>query len=275
MTTKYSILLLILISILFCSCESDKTRIEKSEEIVKSFVANLALDNYDLLYKYYPEFQKVKKYWKIDDFKIISTTIDEDKSVSIIGTSKIGNILFNLENEDGKYIIKNSKGLASVFNTPIYKYCKKIGCIGTSNYDKDISQICSVKQDDFNNYVLKIKNNIESNFTIQNSNLTLNYGYVSGNATLKNNSRFSIIGSNYEIYYHFLNSNDQIVFTKKETINIETIPYGQSITKTIFETNADGFDKIKVELKIISTDFIENIIAENIEGSNCNVTSTF
>jgi len=183
--------------------------------------------------------------------------------------------LFNLKNKDGKYIITDSKGLASVFNSPIYKYCKKIGCIGTSDYDKDISQICSDKQEDFNSLVYKVKNNIESNFTIQNNNLTINYGYVSGNVTVKNNSRFSIIGRTYEIYYHFLNSSGQIVYTKKEMANYQTIPYGQSITENLFESNSDGFSKIKVELKIISTDFIEEIIAENIEGNNCNVTSDF
>lgn len=275
MNRKSILLLAILFTSLFISCESDKTRKEKSEEIVKSFVANLTLDNYDLLYKYYPDFQKVKRYWKIDDFKITSTTIDEDKSVSIIGTSKLGNILFNLKNKDGKYVITDSKGLASVFNSPIYKYCKKIGCIGTSDYDKDISQICSDKQDDFNTLVYKVKNNIESNFTIQNNNLEINYGYVSGNVTVKNNSRFSIIGRNYEIYYHFLNSSGQIVYTKKEMANYQTIPFGQSVTEHLFESNSDGFSKIKVELKIISTDFIEEIIAENIEGNNCNVTSDF
>jgi hypothetical protein len=275
MNRKNILLLVILFTIFFISCESDKIRKEKSEEIVKSFIANLTLDNYDLLYKYYPDFQKVKRYWEIDDFKITSTTIDEDKSISIIGTSKLGNILFNLKSKDGKYIITDSKGLASVFNSPIYKYCKKIGCIGTSDYDKDISQICSDKQDDFNTLVYKVKNNIESNFTIQNNNLEINYGYVSGNVTVKNNSRFSIISRNYEIYYHFLNSSGQIVYTKKEMANYQTIPFGQSVTEHLFESNSDGFSKIKVELKIISTDFIEEIIAENIEGNNCNVTSDF
>jgi hypothetical protein len=57
--------------------------------------------------------------------------------------------------------------------------------------------------------------------------------------------------------------------------NYQTIPFGQSVTEHLFESNSDGFSKIKVELKIISTDFIEEIIAENIEGNNCNVTSDF
>ena len=262
--------LLLLFVSLFYSCETEKSKKDKCEEIVKTFIANLPLDNYEVLYKKYPDFQKVKRYWKVNDFKITSTSIDDDGSVSVIGTSEqLGNILFNLKKDNGKYIIINSKGLASVFNTPIYKYCKKIGCIGINNYDKDISQICSEKEMEFNALVYKIKNNIEQNVMVQNNNLTYNYGYVSGDVTVKNHSRFSIPGRYYELYFHFLNSNGDIVFTKKEILNYQSIGYGQSVTHHLFESSNGNFSKIKAQLKLTSTDFIENIIAENVQGSNC------
>ncbi len=265
-----------MVSLVLYSCETDKSRMDKCNEIVKTFVANLPLDNYEILYKHYPNFQKVKRYWKINDFKITNTTIDEDKTVSVIGISQqLGNILFNLKKINGKYIITNSKGLAAVFNTPLYKYCKQIGCIGINDYDKDISQICSDKEDEFNSLVYRIKNTIQQNVIVQNNNLSNNYGYVSGDVTVKNYSRFSIPGRDYELYFHFLNSNGDIVFTKKEILNFESIPYGQSVTHHLFESSAGNFDRIKAELKLISTDFIKDIIAENIQGSNCQANIDF
>ncbi|MFN5135600.1 MAG: hypothetical protein ACK5DG_09815 [Chitinophagaceae bacterium] len=270
------LLMLLTLSVGLHSCETDKSRMAKCNAIVQSFIANLPLDNYEILYKNYPDFQKVKRYWKVNDFKITNATIDDDKTVSIIGTSRqLGNILFNLKEINGKYFITNSKGLASVFNTPLYKYCKKIGCIGLNDYDKDISQTCSDKEDEFKSLVYQIKNNIQENVMVQNHNLSISFGYVSGDVTVKNYSRFSIPGRGYELYYHFLNNNGDIVFTKKEILNFESIPYGQSVTHHLFESSTRNFDRIKAELKLITTDFIEEIIAENIKGSNCQAGNNF
>lgn len=275
MMFRKNIWIFIFIVTLFNSCDTDKTKKDKSEEVVKNFVANLALDNYDLLYTYYPNFKKVKSYWRLDDFKITSTIINDDNSISIIGTSENGNIMFKIEKEGGKYKIIESKGVASVFNAPIYKYCKKIGCIGSNDYDKDISQICTDKQDEFNQFVNKVKTDIESNFDMQNNNLKLNYGYLSGNVTVRNNSRFSILGGTYKIYYHFLNTSGKIGYTLEESSNYQNILYGQSITQNIFESNLSGYSKIQVEIKIISNNFIEKIIADNADGKNCINASNF
>lgn len=270
---KSIFLIFIIISTIFSSCNSEKTIKENSKEIVINFFANLNLDNYDLMYKSYPNFRKVKEYWKIDDLKIKSAIINEDNTVSVIGVSNIGNILMILKEIDGNYIIIDSKGISSMFNSNIYKYCKNIGCISENDYDKEISQKCINKEIEFSVIVSKIKHKIESNFNLENNNLTNEYGRLSGYVTMKNNSRFTITGRDYEIYYHFLNSDGNVVFTKKEILNFEPIQYDQSITRDLFISNSDGFDKINIELKILSTEFIENIVSENIEGENCNVTN--
>lgn len=270
------ILIVIVLSFSLCSCETDKSRMDKCNEVVNTFIANLPLDNYEILYKIYPEFQKVKKYWKVNEFKITNITIDEEKTVSVIGVSEqLGNLLFNLKKVKGKYQITDSKGLASVFNTSLYKYCKKIGCIGVNDYDKDIFQICSEREEEFKSLIYKIKNNIQQNVIVQNNNLSNKYGYVSGDVTVKNYSRFSIPGQNYELYFHFLNYNGDIVYTKKEMFNYESIPYGQSVTRHLFESGSGNFDMIKAELKLTTTDFIEEIIAENIVGANCQAEHDF
>lgn len=243
-------------------------------------MANLPLDNYEILYKYYPNFKRVERYWKYDKFKIENTTIDETMEASVICSTESGSIFFKLEKIDGSYIITESKGLSAAFNTPIYKYCKKIGCIGANDYDGDITQICKDKEVEFKALVDNIKESIESNFVIENNNLRINDGgfgatYVNGEISVRNGSRFSIPAWKYEIYFHFVNSKGNTVFTKSDKSNYEDIPFGQSLTKTIFadETSSGAFRKIKVELKLTSTSFIEEIIAENITGNNCFATS--
>lgn len=268
--------LLIISSVIFCSCETNDTRIKKSNEIVNAFMANLPLDNYEILFKYYPNFKRVEKYWKYDKFKIESVTVDETKSVSVICSTTSGSIFFKLKKVESSYIITESKGLSAAFNTPLYKYCKKIGCIGADDYDVDITQICKDKEDEFKSLVYKAKESIESSFVMENNNLRINDGgfgsrYVSGEVTVKNGSRFSIPGWKYEIYFHFVNTNGNIVFTQSDKSNFDDISFGQSLTKSLFvDVPSSGeFRKIKVELKLTSTSFIEEIIAENITGENC------
>jgi hypothetical protein len=125
MRQMYFSFILIFSSCLFW-CETDNSRIVTCSEIVKTFLSNLPLDNYDMLFKYYPNFSKIKHYWKINDFRIENTSIDDEKTVSIIGTSSQGNIMFILKKLNANYVIINSKGLASVFNSSLYNYCKEI-----------------------------------------------------------------------------------------------------------------------------------------------------
>lgn len=264
-----------LILITLYSCESDKAKIEDAKEVVNRFVTNLQFDNSTILYKTYPNFKKIKRYWVLKDFIITSATIDEDQVISIVGTSShLGNILFIVKKIDGNYIIEDSKGISSVFNSPIYKYCRALGCFGFNIYDKDISQICSQKEEEFGFLVQKTKRNIEENVVVQSSNVTYKFGgYLSGELTLKNNSHYNIPGGDYEIYYHFLNSSGDVVFTKKEQSNFKSIPAGESLSLYLIETGSNSYDDFRTEIKLTSTDFIESTIAENIKGANCQIIS--
>ncbi len=258
-----------------CSCETDESRIEKCNSVVNTFMANLPLDNYDILFKNYPNFKEIGTYWKFTDYKIENTSIDEDKSVSIICSTDRGKIFFNLEKIDNRYVIKNSKGLSSAFDTPLYKFCKKIGCLSLGDYDTDISRICGEKEAEFEQIINSAKANIESNVNIANNNLTINYGYVTGDITVKNSSRFTIPRGTYELYYHFLNSNGKVVFTKNEILNFDNIPFGQSVTHHLFQQTTGNFYKVRAEIKLTSTTFIEDIISEHIQGSNCRTNGDY
>jgi len=266
--TKYGLLFLFCFTLV--SCESEISQKETCNDVVKLFIANLPLDNYDILYKHYPDFRFVKKYWKVSDFRITNSVIDEGGEVSVVGISEqLGNLSFTLKKVDRKFIIINSKGLASVFDKPIYKYCKTIGCIGVKDYDKDISQICSEKEDEFNSLVFSIKSKIEENFLILNDNLSVTFGYVSGRVTLKNYSRFTIPAGTYELYYDFIDYNGNVIFTKPEISTYQTIGFGQSVSFSLFENISQSFTNIRARLKLVSTGFIEKVIADNIMGENC------
>jgi hypothetical protein len=178
-----------------------------------------------------------------------------------------------VEKIDGKYQISKSKGLSSDFNSNLYKYCKKIGCIGLNSYDSEISIICKDKEYEFNQLVRSIKETIENNVRMENHTVTKSYGCASGNITLKNYSRFTIRGYSYNLYVNYTDNQGNTIFTSKEMLNYESIPYGQSKTINVFENNSSSFQKVGIILKIINTEFIEDIIGEHAEGTNCNYTN--
>lgn len=178
-----------------------------------------------------------------------------------------------MEKINGKYIIQKSKGLSSDFNSNIYKYCKKIGCISENNYDAEISKICKEKRPQFNLLVEKIKKNIEENILLENHTVTQQYDWASGDITIKNTSRFTIPSFSYNLYILYSDKNENIIFTSKEIANYESIPYGQSNTVHVFEQNTNSFEKVGVSLKIINSSFIEEIIAEYAEGNNCSYSN--
>jgi hypothetical protein len=117
--------------------------------------------------------------------------------------------------------------------------------------------------------VKKIKRNIEDSVWMINHTVTKDYGLVSGDITIKNESRFTIPGDSYRLYINYSDSKGNLLFTSEEISNYESIPYGQSKTINVFETNSNSFQKVGISLKIIDTNFIEQLITEHAEGYNC------
>lgn len=265
---KFAQLLLILL--LSTSCETEEKKLNKAKKVVETFISNISFDNYDTMYQLYPNFQNVATYWKINNFDITSATIDEQDNVTIIGKAGNRDLLFNLKRKSNDFKITNSKGLSSDFGSNVYQYCKRIGCIGSSAFDSEISSICNRRKPEFNQLVLEIKDRIERETVLENHTVSKNYGLVSGDVTIKNYSRFSIPGSTYNLYVNYFDRKEELVFTSKELLNFDAIPYNQSKTINVFESSSKSFRKIGIDLKIISTSFIEDIISNNAEGNNCN-----
>lgn len=268
-------LILFLVVILLFGCETEEQKKEKAQEVVKSFVSNLQFDNYETLYEYYPTFRDVETYWKFNSLNITSTILNSDGKVIIIGeTDTSKQVFFELVKFDGNYRITKSKGLSSYYDSNLYKYCKKIGCIGMNEFDSDINRICKENKYDFEALVNSIKYKIENKTRIESNTLKGNFGYgydyVSGEITIKNYSRHSIIGSSYRLYVNYLDSNDNVLFTSDESSsNYKDIGFDQSITLNIYQSIPSRFRKVNIELKLINTKFIESSIPKYAEGSNC------
>jgi hypothetical protein len=220
------------------------------------------------MYKLYPNFKDVHEYWKLNDFDIVSSALN-DKTVTVIGRSENFEVLFEVEKIEGKYIITKSKGLSSDFNSNLYKFCKNIGCIGLRNYDVEISKICKENKLKFNQLVKTIKNKIEENVIIENHTVRKQYDWASGDITFKNFSRFTIPEYVYKLYVEYSDNNGNILFTSEDIENYKSIPFGQSRTISVLELNIPSFKKIGVKLNITNTTFIEEIIGEYAEGKNC------
>lgn len=270
-----------IILLLLSSCETEEQKKEKAQEVVQALISNIQVDNYESIYEYYPRFKEWKgKYWKYSSVEISSTMLKDDGTVEIFAKTNNNNQLyFLLDKIDGNYKVLKSKGLSGYFNSNLYKYCKNIGCIGTNETDLDIGRICEENEFDFKFLTNEIKNVIERNTKLENQTLNKaggSYGlqlYVSGDLIVKNYSRFTLPGYSYDIYINFLDNNDEVVLRYKYYSNFSEIPYNSSETLHIMKNIDKSCKTVDVELVIINTDFIEEIIGEYAKGSLCNYSN--
>ncbi|MBG7610825.1 hypothetical protein IU405_01010, partial [Polaribacter sp. BAL334] len=271
------IILITLFPFILMGCESDEQKKQKAQEVVNALISNIQIDNYESIYEYYPSFKDwVGKYWKYKSIAITSTILKEDGSIEIFANSNSDDqLFFLLEKIEGNYKVLKSKGLSSYFNSNIYKYCKNIGCIGINESDVDIGRICKNNETDFNYLVRSIKNRIEDKFRLENQSLAKHGGYgiplyVTGDIIVKNYSRFTLPRYSYDIYIKFLNSNDKELYKFKYRSNFSDIPFNSSESLSIMQDVDRSFKKVDVELVIINTNFIEDLIGKYAEGSLCN-----
>jgi hypothetical protein len=267
---KKPILLVLFFFFILISCgKSKKERIKDAKDVVSQFVSATTFENEKLIYELYPSFRGVRQYWKLNDFKLTSATINKDESISIVGKANKRDLYFELEEQDDSYIIKSSKGMSTDYESFLYKFCKRIGCIKGTSTDVSISTACKDKEFEYKKLIRDIQTNIEENVYLENHSVTKNYGMANGDITMKNHSRFSVPGMSYKIEIDFLDNNNNVKYTSNERINVYPIQYGQTATFFVNELNARSFSKIRPRLIITDNSFIEQIIAENAEGANC------
>jgi len=279
---KRFILVYALLFLLF-GCESDKDKIEKSNQAVKSLISNLSVNNWAGAYEYYPNLKKLAGDINTDYISNIKITSSDliDKNVSVFGQLKIGNFskdyLFKTKKINGKWKVYESLGLSEYANSDIHKFNQRIGCNGFN--DVELARNSIMNKNSFNEIVKNIKKTIENSISIESNTLKSEYGMTNGDVIIKNNSRFTIkrgsyFNPNYDLFYILKNSRGRELLRNKVSLT-DNITYGG--THRFYVSEFISSSKVSVELKIRNKKFIEEIVGNYSEGDYCqysgNITS--
>lgn len=224
----------------------------------------------------YPSLRKAigGQFRQFESVEFESIVLKDNGEVEVFAKSNNGiQLFFVLQEEGGDYKVVNSKGLSVYNDSNLYEYCKRIGCITTGAYDLQIDNVCKQNESSFNNLVNQIKNRIEATTRLESHSVkVMGYGdnYATGNITLKNFTRFTIPAHSYKLYVNYLDSDNNILFTSDKSLsNFEAIGFGQSKTIHVIQDISSEFRKVNIKLKLLSTQFIEEIVAKHSEGSSC------
>lgn len=255
-------------------CESEKAKIEKSNQAVKSLISNLSVNNWADAYEYYPNLKKLAGDIDINNISSIKITNSDftDKNINVFGQLKIGNFqkdyLFKTKKINDKWKVYESLGLSEYVNSDIHKFNQRIGCNGFN--DVELARNSIKNKTLFNEIVRNIKNTIENSISIESNTLDSNYGYTSGYVVIKNNSRYlikrGIFNKNYDLFYILKNSRGRELLRDKVDLTSD-ITFGG--THKFYINEFIRASKVSVELKIRNTKFINEIIGSHSEGNNC------
>jgi hypothetical protein len=207
------------------SCKTDEDRIKEANSIIEKFAKEISLENFSAANQIYPKFSELDKYWKLNDFKIDNTTIEEDGSVSIYGSYQKYSPKFR---EDVKIIISykgnglkitDSKGLTTYYNSPIFEYCKKKGFLKSSgeknSIDSDISiaTTCKEHEFEFEFLVINCARYVNENVTWNKQQTTIESGYLgdsySGTISIVNNTGFDLNNNSFDFKLYWFNGGVQ------------------------------------------------------------------
>jgi hypothetical protein len=274
--------ILIITSLLciFYSCKSDDDLKKEANEFVNKFVNELLLKNYDYINKVYPEFEGFS-YWIPREFDISETIIESDESITVYGTYhknkiNIEQIKFNLIQENDSYIIRNTKGLSSYFNSALYDYCNKKGYFNKSNADfsidndVDVAKVCKDKEFELDllidNCIQYVLSNVHLNK--HQSNLSLIYfdTSISGDIQIQNNTAFKIGSSNFNFFLNLLSNNKVCNSTELSDlpyINIE--PFSSYNHKIFYLDNPCKSSKYSVQLELYNRDGFASEVVEKLD----------
>ena len=242
-------------------CESEKAKIEKSNQAVKSLISNLSVNNWADAYEYYPNLKKLAGDIDINNISSIKITNSDftDKNINVFGQLKIGNFqkdyLFKTKKINDKWKVYESLGLSEYVNSDIHKFNQRIGCNGFN--DVELARNSIKNKTLFNEIVRNIKNTIENSISIESNTLDSNYGYTSGYVVIKNNSRYlikrGIFNKNYDLFYILKNSRGRELLRDKVDLTSD-ITFGG--THKFYINEFIRASKVSVELKIRNTKFI-------------------
>ena len=211
---KITLTIIIGFLITLTSCKTDEDRIKEVNSIIEKFAKEISLENFSAANQIYPKFSELEKYWKLNEFKIDNTTIEEDGSISVYGSYQRYSPKFR---EDIKFIVSDkgnglkiidSKGLTTYYNSPIFEYCKKKGFLSISDIknsiDSDISiaKTCKEHQFEFELLIINCARYVNDNVTWNKEQTTIESGYLgdsySGTISIVNNTGFDLNNNSFD-----------------------------------------------------------------------------
>lgn len=267
---KNKIIIFLSCLLTFLSCKSDENKIEECKNIVQSFMLDLQFQNGNLN-KYYPKFAQINPITKISNFKIVQGKINEDRSITIYGTSGQNNYLFLLaKDQNNDYKIINSRGLTNFYNQPLYKLLRKIDCIDADALDLEISEICKKKLPQYKKIIAYIKEEIEKQFYLSNQKINNNFGTLSLDYDIFYYGKYKLAASDYEISSKILDEENKVVYSGREGNNID-LTFGNGISTYISQNSFPKKMKLKITSKLLNTKSLENQVYKKVKkNNNCN-----
>jgi hypothetical protein len=253
---------------------SDEEVLKGAESVVKSFVDELNMENFESAKEIYPDLSFIKRYKIPYNFKITNSKFssDEKKEIKVAGSYESdGNnkpLQFVLKKDDNnKWFISRSKGLSSYYEGYTYVVLKKSGCLKDIESDASIHKTCVDLEPKVESLVTQYKNDIESLilFDKGSSNLTNNYNInISGDLMLKNTSNITIPGFSYEIYIQSFDSNGNLSHSSKYEFNNKPILANSDHQIRVFamDYNKD-YRTYRAVVVITNDEFIRNYISQN------------
>lgn len=269
-TNRVFLIVGVLFTLMITACgPSDEEMLKAAENKVQSFIAELAIQNFNSAYKIYPGLRKIDRFNVIDNFTITSSSLDDDYLIvnGKYGPKKFSkNIQFKLKYSDGVYTIEKSKGLSSYYETPLFELLKRTNCFTDIESDEVIHSECKSNSVKFEDLVNTTKGDIEKSiqFNKLGSNLKSDgFGIgISGELTLENKSNISIPGFAYNIYILLFNSNGQLIHTKEYEFNYDPIIYNQLHQIKVYSMDYNSsYSSYTAVVRIINDQFIREYLA--------------
>jgi hypothetical protein len=267
---------ILLLSTVLISCTTDEDRKKMANETVNIFVKDLDLKNEEALTGAYPSFNKIGKYWILNNFKINDTKLEGNK-VTVYASYKRGNtlecsVMFILEEKDSKYIISETKGLSAYYDSDLFNFLKILGCLSDNSNDIEIHEECSLREDTYESTIEELKNDYESKVEIDNSNLSSNYGYyVSGNLIVTNNSDLVVPSGSYNLSIVFINtSRGEGVDKQSVSSFLPDIPSHSTISIPVSYVPINGGNKFGGVFSITNKEPLKKVLNEMVQNLEWN-----
>jgi hypothetical protein len=254
------------------SCRSEEQVIKEANSFVNEFVHNIQLENFETVKKTYPDFKFLSSYWKLENFSISETKLIGDTAI-VFGTYQNGNknetVSFHILVENENFQVMKSKGLSGYMNSPLYLFCKNVGCLAGLESDAEISIACQKRENHFNNLISILKKNIEENVKLGSHNVQKGYGYISGDVSINNLTSVNIPAFSYDLYIILIDDNGREIYRTKSLSSVYQLPAQGSVSTMVHEQSTRNMSKIGIELKITNTRFLSEIVANPPKDWDC------